>query len=362
MIGDNRTVSEEFLKELVSIGLSAQDIEDALVKKMSKQLREHGIVNRIPAREAFDSYFRNINNATSHRVYLSQSSIQTYRPILEEFYAYCEKASGGEAEVQELMTYVIPFLTESKETVKTRLAPATLNKYTAVLRSFIYETAFHYKLIEGRMPRYLQRIQNLPQALSDREVSHLLEIASTAQYGLRSLFMISFFLSTGVRRDEFRGIRRGDIDLTSSSVRVHGKGDRDRIVHIPTNLRTTMTSYFDAYGITSPKQYVYTRVGSLNEQIGRSTLDDTAQRLFRKLPSYERGDRLHSYHLHTLRHTYAVALLRGGVSLRTIAQALGHRSVRSTEIYTVLNTEQLREQLKPGLNQLSKWWGGNIYE
>lgn len=361
MIGDRLPVSEDFLRELVDIGLSADVIEDALENKYPQRLRQQGFVSRIPAQEAFDVFLSNVKNGSAHDVELSPSSIRTYQLILEEFNRFCKATSKSDLDVAEVLTQVVPFLTECKYR-QPKLAPATVNKYIAVLRTFIHETALHYNLAEGRFPKSLPRKENLPQALSDEAAVRLLEVASSSQYGLRALFMIAFFLNTGVRRDEFRILQRRDMDLRHFSVKVSGKGSRNRVIRIPDLIHPLILHYFDTYGITEPQHFLYPRTGTLSSPVSPGTLDDTARRLFEKLPTYSTTDEQYSYHLHSLRHTYAVGLLRAGVPLRTIAQALGHKSVRTTQIYTVLDTENLRYMLQPGMNKLSEWWRGRINE
>jgi integrase/recombinase XerD len=354
MIGDKIEVSTEALQELLILGITVQDIEDIMRRKWGRTLDEHRISNRIPAKEAFSVFLANATTSNGHRKGLSPSSIGEYERILWDFYNYCVQCGGPDLEAKDIPQYAVPFLVERHE--ERNFAVATWNKYAAILRRFLLDTSYHYIMRPGHLPEFKPLREKLPQALSPNEVQQLLRIAMSAKYGLRVLFMVSFFLGTGVRRDEFRLLRRKDIDLTAREVLIDGKCGKQRMISLPDRLVPMTETYFQIYGIQRPMDYVYPQIGHPSRPVSASTLDTTARRLFQKMSTYIKGDDTKGYHLHSLRHTFATHLVLSGVSLRAVAAALGHASVNTTMIYTKLDVRQLREQLRPGYDAMEQWW------
>jgi integrase/recombinase XerC len=335
-----------------------------------QQAADMGITVRIAFREPFDVYLANAKRPTGRRQGLSELSYKTYQQILWQFYAFCTnqeytpqrssrpKMVEPEFDGRELVRCIVPFLNTMTET--RNFTNSTYNKYVAVLRAFIKEIGHLYDLPKTHLPKFARLEQPLPLALSDREVHKLLNIARSSNYGTRAFFLVSFLLATGLRRNEFVTVRLRDLDLDNPSVRVVGKGGKSRIVPLPPTILPILRDYLDMYHIQKPTDYLYPRVGDPSAPIRGETLDRQAARMFQKLDTYDKNDPLHAYSVHSLRHTYATKLLRKGVSLRAIAQALGHSSVETTKIYTVLNVDGLREQLGQGLDVMSEWWRGGF--
>lgn len=340
----------KFEEALLAFGLSLDDLLEIREQKKIMFLVNSGIQNKIPAREAFESFYVSIQPHNQING-LQPTSVSTYQGILQKFYEYCMNLSGGDMEVNSILDHCFGFLIEQDR--HKQFKTNTWNKYVAILRSFAYFVMDQYVVPKRNLPNFRRGRIELPQALSDPEITNLFHFAKQSRYALRAHFMIAFLLSTGLRRDEFRNVQLKDVDLNAMLVHVrHGKGDRARIVNLPAQLIPLLEYYTKTYQISLPDHYLYGKVNDPRFPVSNQAIDQVANRLFMQLPTYKKDDPIHDYHLHVLRHTFATTLLRAGVPLRIIADCLGHRSLLSTQRYTVLDTESIRCAVVPGLKKI----------
>lgn len=346
--------SEQFDLSAMSFGdglaLLEITVDDILALKTLKgrQKQSREIIDKIPVKEAFDVFTMNASR-NYFPTKLAKSSIETYGFILKQFHEYCSMVSHGEMEVTEIPAHAVDFIIWVDD--KKRFKTSTWNKYVAVLRTFLYFVADYYTAGYKKLPDFRREDTLFPQALSATEVSQLLKMARQAQYGIRTHFLMIFILSTGLRRNEFRLAQLRDIDFEGRTLLVrHGKGDQTRMVALPEPLLPIIKEYLQIYGIHKPTDYLYGQLQRPQFPVSPQAIDQVALRVFQKMPTYQKNDVRFGYHLHSLRHTYAVFLLNAGVPLRAIADCLGHRSLLSTQRYTVLDSEGLRRVIQPGLD------------
>jgi integrase/recombinase XerD len=222
------------------------------------------------------------------------------------------------------------------------VAPATLQRKVACLRSF-YRHLRREQLIERdptaelRGPR---RGKRLPKVLTRDEVRHLLEQprgSSVAAFRDRALLETMY--ACGLRASEAVALELAEVDLEAGILRARGKGSKERIVPIGTKAIEALRAYLERgrprlVGIRDERRlFVNLRGVGLSRQglykiVQRHALSAGLQ------------DRMSP---HTLRHTFATHLLAGGCDLRSLQEMLGHADIGTTQIYTHLSTERLRD-------------------
>ena len=199
----------------------------------------------------------------------------------------------------------------------------------------------HNPAAEVRPPGGVKR---LPKAISTGQVEQLLEGASMAEgvLGLRDRALVEVLYGTGARISEAVGLAIDDVDDAESgaSVRLFGKGRRERIVPMGTYAVDAIEAYLvrgrpalAGKGRGNSALFLNQRGNPLSRQSAWAVLQAAA----------ERGGMTAHISPHTLRHSYATHLLAGGADVRVVQELLGHASVTTTQIYTHLTRDTLRE-------------------
>ena len=184
--------------------------------------------------------------------------------------------------------------------------------------------------------------KRLPKAIATHEVERLLEAASLGgtPASLRDRALLETLYGSGARISEATGLDVDDIDLDVGSARLHGKGGKQRLVPLGSYAREALRSYlvrarpgFAAAGTGTPALFLNTRGGRLSRQSSWAVLRVAAERAGLRVDVSP----------HTLRHSFATHLLDGGADVRVVQELLGHASVTTTQIYTLVTAERLRE-------------------
>jgi len=187
--------------------------------------------------------------------------------------------------------------------------------------------------------------KRLPKALDVDQVTRLLAVPDDAPLGLRDRALLEFLYGTGARISEAVGAAVDDLDLgDESSVTLHGKGGRTRIVPVGRYARAALDAYLvrarpalAVGGRGTPAIFLNARGGPLSRQSAWTILHRAASAA--GLPT----DGPHAVSPHTLRHSYATHLLDGGADVRVVQELLGHASVTTTQVYTLVTVDRLRE-------------------
>lgn len=251
-------------------------------------------------------------------------------------------AAGPKVSVTELT--LTEYLTDLLD--RRKLAIATVRRRFACLRAFNRrltvlgqsDDLFH------RWRLQLPRRKRLPRALSKLEVSSLLANFSAKPdifMGVpRSLTAVRLMIATGIRVGELCKIRTDDLSLEGKSLRIHGKGARDRIAYISdvslqADLRKLIEWHLER-GSGGGNLFLNRRARPMKPQSIRSEL--------RRYSVRTRTARRITPHM--LRHTAATLLIERGVDIRFVQRLLGHSSIATTEIYTHVSDEALRVSLE----------------
>jgi integrase/recombinase XerD len=273
---------------------------------------------------------------------LSRNTLDAYRSDLQQLGLFLARIDRDPLAVTP--ADLAGFVTElaSGHAGKPPVAPATLQRKIACLRSFYRhlrreELIDHDPTAELRPPRSRGR---LPKVLSRDEVGRLLEQPrGTSPGALRDRALLETMYACGLRATEAITLELAELDLEAAILRARGKGSKERLVPVGSQAVTSLRAYLDQgrprlVGLRDePRVFVNLRGGGLSRQglykivQGHARTAGLAQRMSP----------------HTLRHTFATHLLAGGCDLRSLQEMLGHADIGTTQIYTHLSTDRLRD-------------------
>mgnify|MGYP004470685207 FL=1 len=191
-----------------------------------------------------------------------------------------------------------------------------------------------YKLIKN--PKLEKK---LPNVLNDEEIDKIFAFPKDEKpKDILTRVLFEVIYATGIRISEFINIKENDIDFNDGSIRILGKGKKERIV------------YFGEYAREALKDYLIVREKIKKEDTDYLFLNVSGYRLKRRSAEqivYDWIDRVsinHHISPHTLRHTFATSLLTHGADIRTVQELLGHEKLGTTQIYTHLTSDYLKEE------------------
>ena len=186
----------------------------------------------------------------------------------------------------------------------------------------------------------LKKGSYLPETISVSDVNRLINIYDHSNYmNSRNLTLIDFMYSTACRVSELCDVRVSDLDFEEDFVKLFGKGSKQRIVPIGSELKINLSKYLKFRDeLNTQEPYLF--LSKNMNQLDRSAIF----RIIKK--SATLSDNALSVHPHTLRHSAATHMLEAGCDLRTLQELLGHTSVSTTKIYTKLTKEFLVEIFK----------------
>ncbi|WP_082599692.1 site-specific tyrosine recombinase XerD [Nocardioides sp. Root151] len=184
--------------------------------------------------------------------------------------------------------------------------------------------------------------KRLPKALPLSDVEAILEAAGSGGTALasRDRALLEVLYGTGARISEAVGLDVDDLDLVDGTVRLRGKGSKERVVPVGSFARDAVTAYVEGgrrdlvgNGAGGPALFLNSRGGRLSRQSAWTVLVKTA----------EKAGVTRDVSPHTLRHSFATHLLDGGADVRVVQELLGHASVTTTQVYTLVTVDNLRE-------------------
>ena len=276
---------------------------------------------------------------------LSVNTVAAYRRDLRRYVAFCERRDvRTPADVDERMirSFVASISAstwgEDDRPYTARSVARALSSVRSFHRFLLREGAVDRdpaaEVTQPKLPR------SLPHPLTVDEAARLLEAPDpTTPSGVRDRAILELLYGAGLRISELVGMDVDDVDLEEGSVRVLGKGGKEREVPLGRYGREAI----DAYLTRARPGFVSTVSRGalfLNQRGGRLTRQSCA-RLLGTYVAAAGIDR--PVTLHTLRHSFATHLLEGGADVRVVQELLGHASVATTQIYTLVTKDHLRE-------------------
>src|SRR5690625_4524377 len=195
-----------------------------------------------------------------------------------------------------------------------------------------------------------KKASHLPDTLSQGQMRQALEGlqaqvsseggASAEPMALRNLAMVEMLYSTGIRVAELEGLDIDDIDFTRSMIKVTGKGNKQRVVPLTDPAVKSLQNWLTqgrAAVLTDKHRTSAVFLGARGRRIGARQIREVVNKVLQTLGSTSASG------VHVLRHTAATHLLDGGADLRTVQELLGHESLQTTQLYTHVSIDRLRQ-------------------
>jgi len=183
--------------------------------------------------------------------------------------------------------------------------------------------------------------QRLPRLVESSVVKQLLEaMRQDKLLGIRDFLMFSLLFTTGLRASEICELTFGRIQFEKGTIRIVGKGQKERLVLYPTSLNSAFQAYINAFKDLFQLKLTNDRV--FLSHFGTAI---TRQQLYQRLQYYRRlAGITQPLSPHMLRHSFATILLENGADIRTVQELLGHQSLATTQIYLDVSTHHMRDQ------------------
>ncbi len=266
----------------------------------------------------------------------SQHTIVSYAHDLKEFSGFLGEAPVEDTDIVFLRRYLALLKTNnlSKKSVARRMA---------TLRTF-----FRFLTREGHIKKNPMGLlktpkleKKLPMVLDENEVARLLESPEDDVTGRRDKAILETLYSTGMRVSEVVQLNAEGVDFIGGVCRVMGKGKKERLCPIGDKALRSIRSYLELRGQKSKKPERALFLNHSPNQAGSRLTDRSVRRIVDKY--IERTCRKENISPHTLRHSFATHLLNKGADLRSVQELLGHENLSTTQIYTHVSTQRLKE-------------------
>ncbi|MCY0859447.1 MAG: tyrosine-type recombinase/integrase [Sulfolobaceae archaeon] len=264
----------------------------------------------------------------------SDSTIKLYVTAVKEFLEFIKKdprkvtSEDVNKWVASLMRKELKFKKRVDENEARRARSITIRYYVIAVRRFL-------KWIGVNVKPIVPKVRNKePKILKEEDVEALLKVVK----GIENKLIVSLFLDTGLRAKELLSIKLGDIDLERNSIHItNAKNDEERVVFFTDRTKKLLINYISRQGIKDPEQPLFNL---------------TYQALYRRIKRLGKKLGL-DLRPHLLRHTFATLAIKKGLPVPAVQRILGHRDIKTTQIYTHLVSEDLEKLYKKTFEESS---------
>ena len=267
----------------------------------------------------------------------SENTEISYREDITNFLNYLEKNQLNYKKIDgEIIRDYLKYLDEAK------LKNSTIARRISALRTF-YNYLLNKNIVDTNLFNSIRNPKlekKLPNYLSYEELAKILDnIDISTKIGLRNRLLVEMFYATGCRVSEMINIKVSDINKSNNSIRIMGKGSKERIVYFGEYAR----DYLDRYLPLIDTDYLFTQESGdkLSIHDVEYIISDLVKNLALKTHVTP----------HTLRHTFATHLLNNGADIKTVQELLGHSSLNTTGIYTHVSNERIKEVYRKTFNR-----------
>lgn len=290
-------------------------------------------------RPLLDQYFAHLSVERS----LSPNTIAAYRRDLAHYTRHLTARSVSDFEdvTEEDCASFVDYLSDGS--TGTKMATTSVARMVTAIRrlhKFLWEEGLT-TTDPARDLRPPKAPQRLPKAISVSEMERIIETASFGDtpIALRDRALVEILYGTGARISEAVGLTADDISIPDASIRLFGKGRKERILPLGHFAIEAIEAYsvrgrpaLAAKGSGTTSFFLNTRGNALSRQSAWAAIQDIADRAG-----------IADISPHTFRHSFATHLLQGGADVRIVQEMLGHSSVTTTQIYTHVSRDTIRE-------------------
>ena len=264
---------------------------------------------------------------------LSKNTILSYQDNLNRFEIFLNGKSISELKRDDIEDYL---------KFNDKMAEKSRAHYLTVIKNF-----FSFLVLEDMIDQNpCETIESpkisktLPIYLTEEEIDKLLDIPLNTTFDYRNKAMLELLYASGIRVSELINLKLNNIDLQDDFIRVIGKGSKERISPISDAAVKYLNIYINNYRnlLLKNKDSEYLFINNFGNPISR-------QGFFKNLKQIAKNQGINKeISPHTLRHSYATHLLHHGADLRIIQELLGHSDISTTQIYTHLLNDKLKEE------------------
>lgn len=276
----------------------------------------------------------------------AESTIKAYTSDITAFLEFIQKEGFADALLEVKRERIFGhFLNHlSNHNIKNK----SITRKISSLKAFY---KYHFKMkhidvnpvLKLKSPKIEKR---LPKVVSSKEIELIYQtIDQTTPLGLRNYLIFDLLYSTGIRASELCQLKISDIELSNQRILIHGKGSKDRYVIIHDTLKDTFRTY-----LTYTRPILLSKGDTLDNKdvfinYKGTTLTPRGLRVILNTLFDRAGELIH-VSPHMLRHSFASTLLNHGADLRVVQELLGHEHLKTTQVYTHLTTEKIRQSYK----------------
>jgi integrase/recombinase XerC len=266
----------------------------------------------------------------------SKHTIINYQNDLESFFEFLNKegfSSFEEIDYKVIRNY-LSYLYEKK------YSKSTVARHISCLRSF-YKYLLKENIVSKNPMIFISNPKmdkKLPKFLYEKEVEDLMKLPDrTTPQGIREALILEFLYSTGVRVSELCDVKISDISFSEKRIKIHGKGEKERIVLFGNPLLDLLNLYLkESRPFFEKTNQPYLLLNDSGNQMHDRRVRTIIDNLLKK------ADSLGHISPHVLRHSFATHMLNNGADLKTVQELLGHEDLSTTQIYTHVSNERLR--------------------
>ena len=260
-----------------------------------------------------------------------------YNIDLVEFNKYLKtkKRSYTSLKYEDILVY-IKYLKEER-----KFTPTSINRHLSSLRSF-YNYLLLNQIVESnpfKLVRSQKKELKLPNYMKYSEFEDMINSIPDDLLGIRNKCIFELLLCTGARVSELISIKVDDIDFSSHSIKVLGKGNKERLVFLNEHAIDTLNDYLDnsrnelLAGRKSDRLFINHIGGDLTTRGVRDIIDNIIKKAALNIKVTP----------HMFRHTFATMLLNEGCSLKSVQELLGHANLSTTSIYTHVSNDRIKD-------------------
>jgi integrase/recombinase XerC len=266
----------------------------------------------------------------------SDFTVKSYKTDLEEFFSFLRKngkSNFSEIDRKDIRSFMGELLSYGYK-------KSSVSRKLSAIKSFC-KFLERNKIIKGNPSvsvKTPKTERNIPSFLSEEEVRKMLDFSvSEKRLDIRNKAILELLYATGIRASELVNMDISMFDAKSKLLRVYGKGKKERIIPIA-------KVAFEALNVYISKVRGYKEGALFLSKSGKRLAQRDLQRIVKK--SIIKVATLNQMSPHTMRHTFATHLLNRGANLRAVQELLGHESLSTTQIYTHVSVEKLKEEYK----------------
>ncbi|HPN37102.1 MAG TPA: site-specific tyrosine recombinase XerD [Melioribacteraceae bacterium] len=270
---------------------------------------------------------------------LSENTVNSYNTDIKKLLLFCKELKINDLDEIDYSDISL-FLVKQKEE---GISNSTTARYISAFKSF-FNYLHQNKYIKNNPSERLKsnrRYRKLPVVLTIEEIDKIFAIPDVnTKLGLRDRGMLEVLYSSGLRVSELINLKVSDLFLADEVIRVLGKGNKQRIVPIGSSAIHWLNLYFLHARIFLEKKDKSKNIVFLNNR-GTGL---TRMGVWKIILYYTKEAKINKeVHPHTFRHSFATHLVEGGADLRAVQEMLGHADISTTQIYTHIDREYIKQ-------------------